>query len=354
MSVADREKEFNANVWDHSRDSFQTEFDLCPDLTPDEVKLLERLVELVREEAPDAVISKELRNAIRKNGLRVLEMVLQLIGLTRNKILQDLKASHSAVRGSLRLTNHEALINHDNTWTTAAGPYLAVRLRRVLGPLGKGGRDAAFQALAQATWPGYIRQERAKRSGHEAEHRGALLLHKCNVPFEPEEKVENPLCRDVQINGVSFDLVVPNTSKPLVCVKATVHTANIGQYGESKDALEMDEARRMIDANFKAGSKPILVGLVDGVGFESNRAGLRGVLEKSDEFCQFKTIWKLAVIALHALKRDFHLYLPRASIEAHAAFLKRYSVSAKEITAVEEGSPDENAVVAGEAHLVIG
>lgn len=101
---------------------------------------------------------------------------------------------------------------------------------------------------------------------------------------------------------VSFDIVVPNIENPTVCIKSTVHTSNIGQYGESKDHLEVAEARRMIDA-LPIASRPTLVGFIDGIGFESNSAGLNGVLEKADEFCQFKTIWKLAVISAQKTSR---------------------------------------------------
>ena len=61
----------------------------------------------------------------------------------------------------------------------------------------------------------------------------------------------------------------------LVCVKSTVHTSNIGQYGESKDALEMTEAKNMIQQRFHRKTAPILLAFVDGVGFETNRDGLR-------------------------------------------------------------------------------
>jgi hypothetical protein len=181
-----------------------------------------------------------------------------------------------------------------------------------------------LQGLNQATWPGYIRQERAKRSGHEAEYRIATLLLRLGIPFAPEEKADNPLCRDAMWREISFDIVVPNIQQPTVCIKSTVHTSNIGQYGESKDHLEVDEARRMID-RLPAASRPTLVGFIDGIGFESNSAGLNGVLEKVDEFCQFSTIWKLGVICAKRTNKRARLHLEASDMDKHASFLARYS-----------------------------
>src|SRR5690606_34524182 len=98
---------------------------------------------------------------------------------------------------------------------------LLPRCRRVFGPLFGLQAQAsrlALESLNQATWAGYIRQERAKRSGHHAEHRLALLLQQAAIPFCPAEKAENPLCRDARICEVSFDLVIPSLEAPLVCV----------------------------------------------------------------------------------------------------------------------------------------
>ncbi len=351
MSVEAREEEFKRHVWDHSNDAFQTEFDFRRPLTTDELSVLRGIGECMAGGGDDAAIAGVIRAGLARYGLRTFEMLLQIVGLTRNKILQDLKASQSDNRRNLRLTNHETLVSHGPTWAIA-GLYMAKRIRQVFQPLMESApNDAAFQALNQATWPGYIRQERAKRSGHEAEYRIAVLLRTLNVQFEPVEKADNPLCRDAQIRDVSFDIVVPSAANPQVCVKSTVHTANIGQYGESKDHLEMDEARRMIDANFR-NPKPLLVALIDGVGFESNRAGLRGVLEKSDEFCQFRTIWKLVAIAGNRMKRDYVIYLPRASIEFHREFIARQNAGDR-VIAVENHRVPAGVVAAGDGKVLM-
>jgi hypothetical protein len=162
----------------------------------------------------------------------------------------------------------------------------------------------------------------------------ATMLSECEIPFEPKEKADNPLCPDEQINGVSFDIVVPDAENPRVCMKATVHTSNIGQFGESKDHLEIDEARRMLDSDFDAKDRPLLLALVDGIGFTSNRAGLDGVLRKADEFCQYGTLWKAAVICASAVKMNIQIELPDAEAKRHDAFLKRFNFTGKVLAKV--------------------
>lgn len=220
--------------------------------------------------------------------------------------------------------------------------------------------DEAFarsvEALNQATWPGYVRQERAKRSGHEAEGRMAQLLLATRFPFQPEEKADNPLCRDAQIGGISFDLVVPSVEAPALVFKATVHTSNIGQYGESKDHLEVDEAKRWLDETYAPEDRPKLVALIDGVGFESNRAGLDGVLEKADEFCQFRTIWKIVAMASTALGKPVKIFLPRAELDYFSDFISTNSSSAEYAVydpAVLADYPPDEVVVAGDATVIV-
>lgn len=324
MSLRDRLDEFRRNVWDHSVDPFQTAFEERRALEPSELGALRGILKLMKERGDETAIAHVLHSTIVEGQPEMMDIFLQLAGITRNKILQDLKGHARAGGLSLRLSNYARLAFHDETWNLA-GRYLAKRLGRVLGHVAQlADPDAALEALNQATWPGYMRQERAKRSGHEAEHRVACLLKSCRIPFEPEEKAHNPLCRDADVRGVSFDIVVPHSNAPKVVVKATVHTANIGQYGESKDHLEVDQARRMLDREFSRESRPLLLAFIDGVGFESNRAGLTGVLKKSDEFCQFRTIWKGPVMAARSSRAVLRLLLPRDSILAHKSFLRRY------------------------------
>lgn len=324
-TVEQRRAEFFSSVWNHSEDEFQTAFDERRDLSAAELSLLRSVMSKLDSGESDVQIATWLKSPLSNAATaKQIEVLLQICGITRNKILQDIKASAGENRRSLRLSSHLSLASHTSTWNIA-GPYLVKKLRRVLHHSGASDPlNRMLQGLNQATWPGYIRQERAKRSGHEAEYRIATLLLRLGVPFAPEEKADNPLCRDAMWREVSFDIVVPNVQQPTVCIKSTVHTSNIGQYGESKDHLEVDEARRMIDS-LPTASRPTLVGFIDGIGFESNSAGLNGVLEKADEFCQFSTIWKLGVICAKRTNKRARLHLEASDRAKHTSFLARYS-----------------------------
>lgn len=97
--------------------------------------------------------------------------------------------------------------------------------------------DAILDILGQSTWSGCVRQERAKMTGHYAEQQLASLLHLLEIPLCPKSKTANPVSRDAQFRGISYDLAIPSSRSPLICIKAATHTSNIGQYGESRDAL---------------------------------------------------------------------------------------------------------------------
>lgn len=109
-------------------------------------------------------------------------------------------------------------------------------------------------------------------------------------------------------------------------IKSTVHTANIGQYGESKDDLEIREAADAIAKENASGANITLLGFIDGVGFESNRAGLEGVLSKADEFCQFRTIWKAAVIAANKSGEALRIALPLEQLKLFTSFQRRWKM----------------------------
>ncbi len=229
MNLKDRRKEFHDHVWDHSKDPFQIQFDVRCNLHPAEISVLESIVAEVKRTEDDAALAAFLKEHITENGSDLTALLLQICGLTRSKIITDLKASTEGVKVP---ASYARLHLHD-TWHLS-GPYLAASLRRVFRPLAGAEDEGALEALNQATYPGYIRQERAKRSGHEAEYRLAVLMQNVGLPFEPAAKSENPMCPDQILHGVSFDLVVPSADAPKVVVKSTVHTSNIGQYGESK------------------------------------------------------------------------------------------------------------------------
>lgn len=245
-------------------------------------------------------------------------ILLQILGLTRNKILTDARAAKTP-----NVPSSSEDLPFSGAWRFA-GPYLALRARRVLGTLSVPANHA-LEALNQATYPGYIRQERAKRQGHEAEGRLARLLLSFGLNFSPKQKANNPLTSDIRINNISFDLVMPDALRPTVLVKSTVQTANIGQFGESKGGLEIEEAKRMIVEKFDY--KPVLLALVDGIGFKSNSSGLNAILATADEFCQFRTIWKAVILSAASERKRVRLFLPGARVDSEDNFLRRWSKS---------------------------
>jgi hypothetical protein len=317
-SITQMRKEFDAHVWNHSEDAFQQAFDFKENLTPNELSLFERLIVALGKSETE--FSKSLTLEIQKEPYSILP-ILQIVGLTRSKILTDLKAMGFSVP-----QKPEGLVLKSETWKASVS-YLEIRLTKVLKPLlsmERKSRQIALQSLNQATWPGWIRQERAKRQGHEAEGRIAQLLFNLGLNYEPKEKMTNPMCKDVQIDEISFDLVSPNVNQVRLCVKSTVQTSNIGQFGESKGALEIIEARTMLEAKFPK-DQVILMAMVDGIGFQTNTAGLHGILENATEFCQFKTLWKVAVVSAFVQGKKLSLNLKDA--DGHADFLSTYANS---------------------------
>lgn len=348
-TLDERVKEFHAHVWDHTADPFQQQFDVRRPLNRDELQSLNSLIDALANDESDTQIAAKLLVEIGRNP-NFIHIALQIVGSTRNKIITDLRAATAGQ--NIKIPSAPAGLHRNSAAWHFAGPYLAAKFRQVCAPLAQfqGSRNQALEALNQATWPGWIRQERAKRQGHEAEYRLALLLAAMDLPFEPRDKADNPLTSDAQVNGVSFDLVVPNTEHPLVCVKSTVHTSNIGQFGESKDALEISEAVEMLERNFP-GNTPTLLALIDGVGFRSNTAGLSGVLTNADEFCQFKTLWKAGIIAASRLGRKIHVRLPQDDINSSQRFLTRWSKSAQVQPLVEQ--PRTEWIKAGEGFILL-
>jgi hypothetical protein len=348
MNTNQKINEFNNNVWNHSEDAFQLSFDDRRSLSESELTFLNKIYLMISENEPEEKILSFLRSSFLNDDFKSLELLLQIIGMTRTKIVSDLKGIVGADSSEYKLSKYTTVVRDAKTWNLA-GPYLLKKVKKVfLANIKIDPMNRIYEALNQATWPGYIRQERAKRSGHEAESRMALLLADLKISFVPFEKADNPLCPDIQINNISFDIVIPNIDNPKICVKSTVHTSNIGQYGESKDHLEVDEARRMVDEHYSEKERPIIFAFIDGVGLQTNRAGLEGVLEKSDEFCQFKTIWKLIIAALYYTNKKCELFLDHDSINNHKEFLEKYKTC---FTLKDEIDP--SSIEAGEAKIFL-
>lgn len=63
-------------------------------------------------------------------------------------------------------------------------------------------------------------------------------------------------------------------------------------------------------------------------------AGLHGVLDSADEFAQFRTLWKVAILAGYELGCVIDIAMPENHRYQHVAFLERY-VEAKNIVDIE-------------------
>jgi hypothetical protein len=344
-TASDRRTEFDRHVWDHTADPFQVAFDLRRPLESDELDALVEVVDRICAGDDDERISRTIKSRLDATP-ELMHSYMQTAGLTRNKILTDLKA-HNASLG-LKIPGTALNLRRSTAVWAVAGAYLVTRLRAVLQPLCEAGDPrAALEAVNQATWPHWIRQERAKRQGHQAEYQLAVMLASLGIPFEPEEKAENPLTRDATVGSVSFDIVVPTPMVPRMCVKSTVQTSNIGQFGESKGGLEVIEAAAALK---KFEVNPVLLAMVDGIGFHSNTAGLTAILTNADEFCQFATIWKAAAIAATVSGRDIAVALEPGHASEHGSFLSRWSdIPIWELSPEIRSKYAADAVEAGEA-----
>ena len=83
--------------------------------------------------------------------------------------------------------------------------------------------------------------------------------------------------------------------------------------------------------------------LADGVGFDSNIAGLTGLLTQADEFFQLATLWKGAVLAASVTGVKLMVVLPDAT--DHKNFLTKY---AKAVSVVPKIDKKPGWVEAGE------
>jgi len=283
-------------VWDHTEDDFYSSFDFPPERAERIVEKVKILMENI--EAPgDELIGLLTCLVSHENrpDIEFLSFVVQIAGYTQNKILSDLRAKgHKAPSTFESLIGGKELKLHPS-WKVAAAMLIS-KLVPILKNLSSQDISHRLRALDLATYPGFIRQQRAKYVGHYAEKKLAELLDELGIPFAPYEKKVNPLTRDVTLKGQSFDLVIPSETDPKIAVKSTVHTANTGQYGESKDKLEIKEAKEALKD-----TGVILVALADGVGFRSNADALNGLFEYSDEVVQFATLWKVPAMAVRVL-----------------------------------------------------
>ena len=279
--IDEKLKEFNKHVWDHTKDDFFKKFVNPKKITDDQKKILKEIICILCKNNDDKACDK-IYKIFESQSMKdsIIPLILQLVGSTRNKILTDLKAM---LKDTTVPAKPEFLIKHESLLRPAE-KYITIELKRVFSTIIDKDCNVdddtlylILDILNQSTWSGFIRQEKAKRTGHYAEYCLVKVLDKMNIPFEPRKKLENPISKDVKFHGISFDVVIPDKIKPKICFKATVHTSNVGQYGKSKDSLEVEEAINKMASMSK--DRPKLVAFVDGVGLSSNMSGLINILE---------------------------------------------------------------------------
>lgn len=130
--LKERYEEYRSHVWDHTQDPFQLTFDFRRPLVEHELRVLVELTRALNYGEDDAALATTLRGLLAQEQEAVF-VVLQLIGLTRNKILTDLRAA-TAGSGATLPSKVTQLARSAAAWDYA-GPYLAAKIRRVLAPV---------------------------------------------------------------------------------------------------------------------------------------------------------------------------------------------------------------------------
>ena len=130
--LSQRRLEFEKHIWNHSEDAFQQSFDIRRPLNADEISALDRVRDCLHQEMSDDVIVSEIEKILKVEP-ELIYPIMQIVGLTRNKIVQDLKATF-ANSGIVVPSSPTKLHTKQAVWNLA-GPYLFKRLRTVLSPI---------------------------------------------------------------------------------------------------------------------------------------------------------------------------------------------------------------------------
>ena len=101
--------EFNNNVWNHSEDKFQQDFDERRNLRQEEYVFLNEINLMISNHESDEDILNFLRENFVSRNFETLELLLQIIGMTRNKIVSDLKGIVGARKAEYKLSNHKSI-----------------------------------------------------------------------------------------------------------------------------------------------------------------------------------------------------------------------------------------------------
>ncbi len=220
--------------------------------------------------------------------------------------------------------------------------------------------------------PGEIQQVDAKLRGHGIEGVLAKTLLAVGAKIIPQDKAENPMGEhDPNIDPTtmliagrnpattfSTDLVVLDESgSPKIFVVGLIHTSDPGQFGVDKSNTVVSIRHSIEQHNRTNDRKVHLFGLVDGVGYSENKAG---IIEKMiPEFhctLQNHSIYKaglylhkigMARIASIAFDPDFYT-------EQAKQYMLKEHVSA-DISEVNWGTeiPHTKAIIAGKAVLYV-
>ena len=219
--------------------------------------------------------------------------------------------------------------------------------------------------------PKEIQQAEAKRRGHGAEHKVALLLHQLGINFVPSEKHINPMSShdpnmDIDTFEIlqkqkgktySFDLIIEtHLQKPLAFLQGLIHTSDPGQYGVDKSNQTVDIKRELMKSNQKYSTQKQLWGLVDGVGFSENKKDtIDKMLSEFDCFIQLKSIYKaglqlhkLGLVKIKAIRFNMDFY---TQSEASAMFDTYGSVDIQCVT--NNIIPTGTEIIAGKAWLYL-
>ncbi len=219
--------------------------------------------------------------------------------------------------------------------------------------------------------PKEIQQAEAKRRGHGAEHRVAVLLYQLGISSIPSDRFFNPMSSNdpnVDIDTFeiikrlkgrtySFDLIVEtHLHKPLAFLQSLIHTSDPGQYGVNKSDETVQVKRELTKSNQKYNTQKQHWGLVDGVGFSENKKDtIDKMLLEFDCFIQLKSIYKaglqlhkLGLVQVKAIRFDLNFY---TTDEAQAMFDKYGST---DIQCITNGTiPQGTEIEAGKAWLYI-
>ena len=114
-SLAARRSEFESHLWNHSEDVFQADFDMRQRLGESELEPLRVIARSVHNGADDDVLAAEIKRLMTKHPTDIY-VLMQAVGLTRNKIITDLKA---ALPGASVPGKAEILHRRPDVWILA-------------------------------------------------------------------------------------------------------------------------------------------------------------------------------------------------------------------------------------------